>query len=74
MILFGLSGGRYTKHSYRRENKMIRRIAIVGDDEFLSDEFDWDIVESLRASGIQVDLIFTDGRTGIDNAISAALN
>jgi hypothetical protein len=53
---------------------MIRRIAIVGDDEFLSDEFDWDIVESLRASGIQVDLIFTDGRTGIDNAISAALN
>lgn len=51
---------------------MQRRIAILGDDEFLSDEFDFEIVETLRAAGITVEVVFTDSK-GIDAAINAAL-
>lgn len=52
---------------------MNRRIVIVGDDEFLSDEWDWTIQETLRAAGIKVDIVFSD-ESGMDAAINAALS
>lgn len=53
---------------------MNKRIVILGEDEFLSDDADdlWELVQTLKDRGVKVEVIFTDDQ-GMTQGINAAL-
>jgi hypothetical protein len=64
-------------HSLTEERRggMNKRIVILGDDEFLSDDAEevWELEKLLHSRGVKVEVVLTDNK-GMDAGVTAALS